>query len=114
MKAKINQSKSTTQGGNDSIVQPCAYQNKNTVVKQHNVGHFKSSEQYYDSITDMCNVNHFTILQTLDSNGVDSNECISPVVEDASNSDSDSASDSVRTENSKQGRQKNKKTSAKK
>ena len=50
----------------------------------HNVGYSNSSEQYCKTINGMCHANHFTVLQTVD---IDSNECASPVVEEASDTD---------------------------
>ena len=87
VKAKINQSKITGQLGHDSIVRPCVDENKGILVKQQNVGHSKNSDKYCDSIVDMCHPNPFAVLQTVDSNSVDSNESISTAVEDACNTD---------------------------
>ena len=112
VKAKVNRSRSAGKGGNTVLYDFVFYDNKGKLVKIHDVGHNKSSEKYCDSITDICHANWFKVLQTFDSNGVDTNECISPVVEDASNIDCQS-DDSVKTDNVKQGGQKSKKFSLK-
>ena len=73
------------------------------LVKRHNVGHSKSSEKCCHSIIDMFHSNCFVVLQKFDSN-----ECASPVVEGASNSDCQLC-DSVKTDNGKKGGEKGKK-----
>ena len=108
VKSKIDKSKSTGQSGNHNIVRTCVDKHRNTVVKRQNVGHSKCIENYNDSIVNMCHANRFAVLQSSDSDSVDSNEIISTVVEDVCNTDCQS-SGTVKTENGKQGRQEGKK-----
>ena len=42
------------------------------MVQHQNVGHSKCIENYYDSIVDMCHANRFAVLQTSDSDSVNS------------------------------------------
>ena len=74
--SKIDQSKSTGQSGNHNIVTTCVDKHRNTVVKRQNVGHSKYTEKHSDSIVDMCHANRFAVLQTSDSDSVDSNELL--------------------------------------
>ena len=56
------------------------------MVKRQNVGQSKCIEKYCDSVVDMSHTNCFAVLQTADSDSVDSNSSIS-LVEDACNTD---------------------------
>ena len=107
VKAKINQSKSTGQLGDYCIVRPCVNAYKETVVKHQSIGHSKCIEKYYDSIVDTCHANPFAVLQTSDSDSVDSDKSVSTVVEDACNTDCHSGG-TVNIDNGRHGRYKGK------